>query len=82
MAWCVQFGLTGIRQPKRRVTLAGHGQVFIALAAVVVADFEIMTPKVFPTKAALVMANPKAKLLDQLKEVLRVKHDSLRTEEA
>ena len=38
--------------------------------------------KVFPTKAAFVIANPKAKLLDQLKEVLRVKHYSLRTEEA
>jgi site-specific recombinase XerD len=30
----------------------------------------------------LVIANPKSKLLDQLKEVLRVKHYSLRTEEA
>ena len=28
------------------------------------------------------MANPKSKLLDQLREVLRVKHYSLRTEEA
>ena len=41
-----------------------------------------MTAKMFPAKAALVMANPKSKLLDQLKEVLRVKHYSLRTEEA
>jgi hypothetical protein len=41
-----------------------------------------MTAKVFPAKAALVIANPKSKLLDQLKEVLRVKHYSLRTEEA
>ena len=40
----------------------------------VVANFEIMTPKVFPTKAAFVIANPKAKLLDQLREILRVKH--------
>lgn len=35
-----------------------------------------------PAKAAFVIANPKAKLLDQLREVLRVKHYSLRTEEA
>ena len=41
-----------------------------------------MTAKVFPAKAALVIANPKSKLLDQLKEVLRLKHYSLRTEEA
>ena len=41
-----------------------------------------MTPKVFPAKAAFVIANPKSKLLDQLREVLRVKHYSLRTEEA
>ena len=41
-----------------------------------------MTPKAFPTKAAFVIANPKSKLLDQLREVLRVKHYSLRTEEA
>ena len=41
-----------------------------------------MTAKVFPAKAALVIANPKSKLLDQLREVLRVKHYSLRTEEA
>jgi len=49
---------------------------------VIVADCEIMTPKAFPTKAAFVIANPKSKLLDQLREVLRVKHYSLRTEEA
>ncbi len=49
---------------------------------VFVADCVIMTLKVFPAKAALVIANPKSKLLDQLKEVLRVKHYSLRTEEA
>ena len=47
-----------------------------------VAFFEIMTAQGFPTKAALVIANPKSKLLDQLREVLRVKHYSLRTEEA
>lgn len=41
-----------------------------------------MTLKVFPVKAAFVMANPESKLLDQLREVLRVKHYSLRTEEA
>lgn len=41
-----------------------------------------MASNFFPAKAALVIANPKAKLLDQLKEVLRLKHYSLRTEEA
>ena len=41
-----------------------------------------MTPKTFPAKAAFVIANPKSKLLDQMREVLRVKHYSLRTEEA
>ena len=41
-----------------------------------------MTPKAFPAKAAFVIANPKSKLLDQLREVMRVKHYSLRTEEA
>jgi integron integrase len=41
-----------------------------------------MTPKARPAKAAFVIANPKAKLLDQVREVLRVKHYSLRTEEA
>ena len=49
---------------------------------VVVAFSKIMTAKVFPAKAAFVIANPKSKLLDQLREVLRVKHYSLRTEEA
>jgi hypothetical protein len=42
----------------------------------------IMTSKTFPAKAAFVIANPKSKLLDQMREVLRVKHYSLRTEEA
>ena len=41
-----------------------------------------MTPEVFPAKAAFAIANPKSKLLDQLREVLRIKHYSLRTEEA
>lgn len=41
-----------------------------------------MSNKIFPRKAALVIANPKSKLLDQLREVCRVKHYSLRTEEA
>ena len=41
-----------------------------------------MNPKTFPAKAAFVIASPKSKLLDQLREVLRVKHYSLRTEEA
>ena len=40
-----------------------------------------MRGKSFPTKAAFVIASPKARLLDQLREVLRVKHYSLRTEE-
>jgi integron integrase len=53
----------------------------IALAAVVIAFSLIMTAKMFPPKAAFVIANPKAKLLDQVREVLRVKHYSLRTEE-
>ena len=54
----------------------------LAYPAVNVAVCEIMAPKVFPAKAAFVVANPKSKLLDQLREVLRVKHYSLRTEEA
>ena len=41
-----------------------------------------MTPKSGRAKAAFVIANPEAKLLDQLREVLRVRHYSLRTEEA
>src|SRR6185295_2191586 len=41
-----------------------------------------MALPVIPTKAAFVLANPKAKLLDQVREVLRVKHYALRTEEA
>jgi len=41
-----------------------------------------MTPKAFPAKAAFVMANPKSKLLDQLREVMRGKHYRLRTEAA
>jgi hypothetical protein len=40
-----------------------------------------MTAKVFPAKAAFVIANPKSKLPDQLREVLRVKQYALRTEE-
>ena len=40
------------------------------------------TQKNFPTKAAFVIANPKSPLLAQLREVLRVKHYSIRTEEA
>jgi len=70
------------RKRKRRVTPACHGQVFIAFVPVVVAFSNIMTAKVFPAKAAFVIANPKSKLLDQLREVLRVKHYALRTEEA
>jgi hypothetical protein len=52
------------------------------LLTVAVKVLAFMTPKMFPAKAALVIANPKSKLLDQLREVLRVKHYSLRTEEA
>ncbi len=40
------------------------------------------TQKTFPTKAAFAIANPKSPLMAQLREVLRVKHYSLRTEEA
>ncbi len=56
--------------------------VLVVFLPVFVADCVIMTLKAFPAKAALVIANPKSRLLDQLKEVLRVKHYSLRTEEA
>ena len=41
-----------------------------------------MKPVERRSKAALVVPNPKAKLLDQLREVLRVKHYALRTEES
>jgi hypothetical protein len=41
-----------------------------------------MALQVIPTKAAFVLANRKAKLLDQVREVLRIKHYSLRTETA
>lgn len=40
-----------------------------------------MSLKSRPAKAAFVLPNPKSKLLDQVREVLRVKHYSLRTEE-
>lgn len=36
----------------------------------------------YPGKAAFVIANPKSSLMDQVREVLRVRHYSLRTEEA
>ena len=36
----------------------------------------------YPGKAAFVIANPKSPLMDQIRQVLRVKHYSLRTEEA
>ena len=36
----------------------------------------------YPGKAAFVIANPNSSLMDQIREVLRVKHYSLRTEEA
>ena len=74
--------LTGIRQPNRGICQFGHFRVLVAFPVVFVTDGQIMTPKVFPAKAAFVIANPKSKLLDQLREVLRVKHYSLRTEEA
>jgi hypothetical protein len=66
--------LTGIRQRKRRITPAGHGRVLVAFPAVFIAFCVIMTPKTFPAKAAFVVANPKSKLLDQMREVLRVKY--------
>ena len=40
------------------------------------------TRRSYPGKAAFVIANPKSALMDQIREVLRVKHYSLRTEEA
>ena len=40
-----------------------------------------MTPKAFPAKAAFGIANTKARLLDQLREVMRLKHYTRRTEE-
>ena len=52
----------------------------IAFVPVMVADCEIIPPKTFPTKAAFMIAKPKAKRLDQLREVRRVKHSRLRTE--
>jgi hypothetical protein len=60
----------------------GAGGVLVAFPVDFDSDGQIMTPKAFPAKAAFVIANPKSKLLDQLREVLRVKHYSLRTEEA
>jgi hypothetical protein len=60
----------------------GVERVLVVFVAVFVTDGGIMTAKMFPAKAALVIANPKSKLLDQLREVLRLKHYSLRTEEA
>src|ERR1017187_635201 len=77
-----QCSLTEIRRRKRRITPAGHGRGLIAFTPAIIAFCVIMTAKTFPTKAAFVIANPKSKLLDQVREVLRVKHYSLRTEEA
>jgi len=74
--------LTCIRRRKRRITPASHGRVLIAFPAVFIIVCAIMTSKTFPAKAAFVIANPKSKLLDQMREVLRTKHYSLRTEEA
>jgi integron integrase len=42
----------------------------------------VMPSELRRTKAAYVIANPKAKLLDQMREVLRVKHYALRTEQS
>src|ERR1019366_5469224 len=75
-------GLTDIRERKWGICHFVSERVLVAFGAVFVADCLIMTHKAFPTKAAFVIANPKSKLLDQLREVLRVKHYSLRTEEA
>jgi integron integrase len=74
--------LTVIRTPNAGILHLGNNRVLVAFVAVVVRVCAFMTPKMFPAKAALVIANPKSKLLDQLKEVLRLKHYSLRTEEA
>jgi hypothetical protein len=76
------FRLTGIQQQKGRVTSEGRSGVFPARPAVVVVVLLILTSKTFPAKAAFVMANPKSKLLDQIREVLRVKYCRLRTEGA
>jgi|SRR5665213_50600 len=75
-------GLTGIRTPNAGICQLGVERILVVFVAVFVTGYGIMTAKMFPAKAALVMANPKSKLLDQLKEVLRLKHYSLRTEEA
>ena len=80
--WCRISRLTGIRTPNAGICQFGVERVLVVFIAVFVTDCGIMTAKMFPAKAALVIANPKSKLLDQLKEVLRVKHYSLRTEEA
>ena len=50
--------------------------------AILLANRQTMALQVIPTKAAFVLANRKAKLLDQVREVLRIKHYSLRTETA
>jgi hypothetical protein len=74
-------GLTGIRRPKRRISPTGPGPVLVAFAAVFVGVLTIMAPENRLAKTAFVLPNPKARLLDQLREVLRIKHYSLRTEE-
>ena len=35
----------------------------------------------YPSPRALITPNPKLKVLDQVREVMRLKHDSIRTEQ-
>jgi hypothetical protein len=44
----------------------------VVLPAVSIAFCANLTSKTFPAKAAFVEANPKSKLLDQMREILRV----------
>ena len=52
--------LTDIRERKWGICHFVSERVLVAFGAVMVADCLIMTPKAFPTKAAFVIANPKA----------------------
>ena len=54
----------------------------VAFPPVLLANSGIISPEMRRAKAALVIANPKAKLMDQVHEVLRVKHYALRTEQS
>jgi len=48
--------LSRIWQPKRHITPTGLGQVLFAFLPVVIANCEIMPPKMFPATAAFAMA--------------------------